>query len=66
MSFKWIKDAICEWITPNLQVGRADDNDQITFSYSQEKGKTKEYAVIIKILLPKKINLNTTQSNTNP
>ena len=50
MAFKWVKDAICEWITPGLQAGRADDNKDIHFTFQQEKGKPKEYAIIIKIL----------------
>ena len=50
MTFKYIKDYICDYIIPGLQAGRADDTDQISFSYSQEKGKPKEYSVIIRII----------------
>jgi hypothetical protein len=49
MAFKYVKDYISDWITPGLQAGRADDNDQMSFSYSQNKGKPKEYAIIIKM-----------------
>lgn len=49
MAFKYVKDYICDYIIPGLQAGRADDTHQISFSYSQEKGKPKEYAIIIKM-----------------
>lgn len=49
MSFKWIVDAICDYITPGLAAGRSDDNDQIDIHYFQEKGKAKEYAIRIQI-----------------
>ncbi len=48
-SFKWIRDAIADWITPNLQAGRADDNELIKWEYGQEKGLPKDYAIRIEI-----------------
>jgi len=50
MSFKYIKDYICDFITPGLQAGRADENPDLSFSFGQEKGKPKEYAIIIEII----------------
>ena len=49
-AFKWIKDAICDYITPGLQAGRADDNPNIHFSFDQKKGKPKEYSILIQII----------------
>lgn len=37
-SQKWVVDAICDCITPGLKPGRADGDDRISVSYSQEKG----------------------------
>ena len=49
MSFKYIVDSICEYITPGLAVGRADGVKGIEVFYFQEKGKPKEYAIEIQI-----------------
>jgi hypothetical protein len=49
MSFKWIVDAVAEYINPGMKVGRADDDERIEWAYSQEKGKPKEYAIRITI-----------------
>ena len=47
--FKFIKDAVAEWIHPGLATGRADDDPNITWLYDQEKGKPKQYAIRIEI-----------------
>jgi len=39
MSLKWVLDAVCDLITPGLKPGRADNNEGIMVSYSQEKGR---------------------------
>lgn len=39
MSFKFIRDAIANEIHPGMAPGRADDDKQIAWKYSQEKGK---------------------------
>ena|SRR5665213_415110 len=44
-SMKWVLDAICEGFRPGLAPGRADDTEEITVSYKQQKGKPQ--AVII-------------------
>ncbi len=49
ISFKWVYDSICEHIIPGLAIGRADGDDRITVGYKQEKGKVREYAIIIEI-----------------
>lgn len=49
MSFKWIVDAIAEYIHPNKAIGRADDDKKIKWEYAQEKGAPKEYAIRIEI-----------------
>lgn len=49
MSFKWIVDAIAEYIHPNMAAGRADDDKRIKWEYSQEKGAPKEYAIRIQV-----------------
>ena len=49
ISLKWIADAIAELFIPGLKIGMADNDPRITFTYTQEKGQPKEYAVRIKI-----------------
>ncbi len=49
MSFKWIVDAISEWLIPGLAKGRADSDCRIVWDYKQEKGAVKEYAIKIEI-----------------
>jgi hypothetical protein len=51
MSLKGIVDAIAEELTGNYIPGRADDDKRITWEYKQEKGKPKEYAVKIEIMV---------------
>jgi hypothetical protein len=48
-SFKWFRDAIAEHFFPDLAIGRADDNERLTWEYAQEKGEPKQYAIRIKI-----------------
>ena len=49
MSFKYVKDYIADLLRPGLAAGRADDDKNLTWSYSQETGKPREYAVKIQI-----------------
>lgn len=46
-SFKHVEDALADLIFPGLAAGRADQN--INFTWSQHKGKPKEYAVLVQI-----------------
>ena len=48
-SFKWIKDTIADFIVSGLPRGRADGNRKMTWHYSQQKRKPKEYALEIEI-----------------
>ncbi len=41
-AFKWIRDAIADYFLPGLQAGRADDDQRITWAYSQEKCTSKK------------------------
>ncbi len=49
-SFKYILDAICDYITPGLKPGRADSVAGLKFSYNQDRGKPHEYAIQIEFL----------------
>jgi hypothetical protein len=49
MSFKYIKDAIAEYLVPGKAIGRADDCKEIVWAYKQEKGGVREYAIRIEI-----------------
>lgn len=49
MSFKFIVDAIAEYIFPGKAPGRADDSKDITWKFYQQKGKVREYAIRIQI-----------------
>lgn len=49
-SMKWIVDSLADCIIPGKQAGRADDCKEITWIYSQEKGKPREYALRIEII----------------
>lgn len=51
-SFKYIKDAIAESLTGIKQAGRADDDDRISWTFKQEKGNPKEYAIKVEMSMP--------------
>ena len=48
-SMKSVRDFVADKLVPGLQAGRADDDDRMTWRYSQEKGKPKEYGLIIRM-----------------
>lgn len=48
-AFKLIRDTIASSIRPGLAPGRADETSEITWTYAQEKGEPKQYAVRIVI-----------------
>ena len=48
-AFKHIQDLVADLLIPNLARGRADGDPRISWAYSQEKAKPKEYAVQIEI-----------------
>lgn len=48
-SLKYIADSLAECITGDYRPGRADDCKEITWTYAQQKGKVREYAVLIEI-----------------
>ncbi len=52
-SLKWVRDALAESLIEGLAPGRADEDDRITWVYTQEKGNPKEYAVRIELLSDK-------------
>jgi len=49
-AFKNIRDVVSDLLIPGLAAGRADDDERLAFSYHQEKGKPKEYAIRIEII----------------
>ena len=46
-SLKHCRDYLADCLIPGLQMGRADNDTRLSWSYGQEKGKPKEYAVRI-------------------
>jgi hypothetical protein len=50
VSFKWIVDAVAEYLIPGKAAGRADDSKKITWDYKQERGIAHEHAVSIEIV----------------
>jgi hypothetical protein len=48
-SFKYIRDALSEYLLDCSIAGRADSDARITWNYSQEKTKDKEYFITIRI-----------------
>lgn len=44
---KTIRDTIADWLLPGMQMGRADDDERLVFTYDQRKGKPHEKAVEI-------------------
>ena len=48
-SLKWVADAVAENIIPGKATGRADDSKELSWEYSQKKGKPRQYAVMIEI-----------------
>jgi len=49
MSLKSVREFVADKFIPGLAPGRADDDDRIKFSYSQERRKVREYALIIRL-----------------
>lgn len=49
MAFKWITDAISDWLIPGLAKGRADSDKRIQWEFEQQKGNVREYAILITI-----------------
>ena len=47
-SFKNIVDGVASWLKPGLAPGRADDG--LTLEFHQQKGKPKEYKVIVELV----------------
>ncbi len=46
-SFKYIRDAIAEKIHPGLAIGRADDDKNIKWEYSQSENKPKGILILV-------------------
>jgi len=44
---KTIRDCVADWLLPGMQMGRADDDERLVFTYDQRKGKPHEKAVEI-------------------
>lgn len=40
-ALKYIRDSVADYLIPGLQPGRADGDTRLSWSYSQEKAKTK-------------------------
>lgn len=49
VSMKWIRDEIANMLIPGKALGQADSDHGIKWTYAQEKGKPKEYAVRIDV-----------------
>jgi hypothetical protein len=49
LAFKFFRDMLANLLIPGLPMGKADGDPRITWSYSQEKGLPKTYAVRIEI-----------------
>lgn len=50
-SGKYLIDKVADLIIPGLRSGRADSDPRLSYEYLQEKGKVKEYAVKIKLIM---------------
>lgn len=48
-AFKFVVDEVCDMLMPGLARGRADGTGKIKIEYKQERGKPKEYAIIVRI-----------------
>jgi hypothetical protein len=49
-AFKYIRDAISEKLTGDPRAGRSDDDPRIEWSYKQQSGGSKIYAIKIEIV----------------
>ena len=49
-SLKNQRDVISDFLIPGLQMGRADNDERLSFEYRQEKGDPKEYALKIELI----------------
>lgn len=47
-SMKGVRDYCADKLSPGLQAGRADDDERMTWRYSQERGNPREYGLIIR------------------
>jgi hypothetical protein len=50
-SMKYVSDALAEFLIPNKAPGRADDSKEIVWQFKQEKGRVREYAIRIEIMM---------------
>ena len=50
MSFKNVKDYVCNLLIPGKQMGRADSDPRIQVTYAQIKGAVREYAIEVEII----------------
>ena len=50
MAFKWIRDAVAEYLIPGKKPGRADDSKEIIWKYDQRKGGVREYAITLELI----------------
>lgn len=48
-NFKWIRDAISEYLLNETHAGRADNDPRLSWEYNQEKGDVKEHKIVIQI-----------------
>lgn len=48
-AFKYIRDAVSEYVTETKQAGMADSDPRISWEYCQEKTNEKEHYIIIQI-----------------
>jgi hypothetical protein len=49
MAFKAIRDQIADCIRPGMEVGRADDTDEIIWEYKQQKCPSKKKMIRIQV-----------------
>lgn len=47
---KHVVDCIADIIKPGLSAGRADSSEDMSFVYEQQKGKAKEYKLLIEVI----------------
>lgn len=62
MAFKFIKDTLAMWMLGGAS-GKKDSDPRIKWEYAQEKGKPKEYAIVISIKQVAEIHEGSFQGN---
>jgi hypothetical protein len=50
MAFKWVRDAVSEYLLDEAKAGHADNDRRLTWKYKHEKGNIQEHKIKVEII----------------